>query len=183
VIRYFARKMWPVCILAGSLVIPGLTSAFDAKLDIGYTGSRCVESGDRSPEIDYYGTMARNDGTSTETFSCPSTLEYISIVPGTTSGYEFKFTRGNLAWSAVVDDQHSSADISCVLKACTYDDSSCLSSATDSSTGTGIEELGASGPSGVTAYPLVALRCDVPGKVGSARSAIVSYVVNQKNTY
>lgn len=134
-----------------------------------YPGVRCVQKGDATPSIEYRIEGAGNGSTGTEEFYCPVLFD--SFVQADTYG----ITSYTMSWSARVLALRSS--ISCTLKACEFDGSSCFASGTDTSSGVGVDTLSGSisediGGSG-RYYQF--LHCEVPGLTVGLPSGIISY--------
>lgn len=175
--KYWYRSIAAAVVL-GSISLVSSVLAGPDLIAQRFSGSRCVEIGDSTPSIYYYGSAAENDNASERDFYCPVTFENSTQVDTT-----YRLDSDSIEWSAYVDDSSSGSDVSCVLKACLIDTSSCITSNTHASNwsnGVGLlNGSSATSLAGSSRYH-VHLRCDVPGKSGSARSGIVSYVVQQE---
>jgi hypothetical protein len=144
----------------------------------GYTddipGCRCVQATNATPSIYYYAFQAQNNNASVKTFLCPITLgQNASILP-------YEYAEDAITWSAYVDDVSAATNVSCVLKSCNEGWSSCFTTSTSSSSGSGgVQALTGNTQSslGGTGNYWHYLQCDVPGLASSVRSGIVSYRV------
>ncbi len=134
-------------------------------------GTECVEHADTSPEIYYTGGNAANDGNGSNTFVCPASSHYLSL--DNLGGFFFD----RAYWWAAVNDQNPNSNVSCYLRSCNGEGTSCINSPTRFSSGTGIQTLSIVGNvfnwGSYTNY--VYLRCSVPGKSSGNRSSVKSY--------
>jgi hypothetical protein len=174
----YSYRGFAVALVLGSIGLASSVLAGPDQIAHRFSGSRCVEIGDATPSIYYYGSAAENDNASERDFYCPVTFEKSTQVDTT-----YRLDTDSIEWSAYVDDSSSSTDVSCVLKACMNDGSNCFTSNTHSSdwsNGVGLLEGSSVTALGGSSRYHVYLRCDIPGKVSSARSGIVSYVAQQE---
>lgn len=164
----------PYWLLATTLSLVSVATTAVASNSISvrdYPGIRCVEINDSTPSIYYYGQMAENDAASEQDFYCPVSFEGIHV-------QDYVLTADVMTWSAYVDDSNPSTNVSCLLKSCLEDDSSCYATSLSYSSGSaGVQAMTGStisslaGSSRYVSY----LRCDIPGKSSGNRSGIVSY--------
>lgn len=141
-----------------------------------YSGMRCVQKGDATPSIEYHVEGAGNGSTGTEEFYCPVLFDNLA------QAETYGVTSDAMSWSAKVIAWGSS--VSCTLKACQYDGSSCFSSGTDSSTGTGIDTLSGSVTEAIASsdryYQFI--HCTLPGRTVVAPYGIISYRITADGT-
>lgn len=150
-------------------------------------GLTCVQRYDGHPY--YYGTHARNDSGSEELFYCPIriTEDWLLQDPDTEATVA-GLTPGLLAVVAHVEDFSSASNVSCHVKICDPDETSCYNSdgqASSGSTGavqTLYFDLDSDPDLPIDAGQVAYMYCDVPAKVGSSRSGIVAYTANLTET-
>jgi len=134
-------------------------------------GLNCVEVADASPEIYYSGGVAYNSDSSSATFQCTMERRYLDL-----NGADPEYLEDNYWW-AYVNDASTTGNVSCFMRSCSSDGTSCISSATRSSTGTGVQGISLfptvfpSGDYGRFSY----LQCSIPAASGTSRSGVVSY--------
>lgn len=158
----------------GGLVFTAVTqmaSATVTKYVQDYVGNRCVEYSDSTPDIEYYGSAAENGAGTSQDFYCPVTFEHETTIDG------YVMTADALTWSAYVDDDHASENVSCFLRICTLDAASCETTGSVSSSGTGVQLLTGGSLSTLAgdSYFVPYLRCTIPAVSSGNESGIVSY--------
>jgi hypothetical protein len=165
-------------VLAG---IGGLTAAAwadddNASISQVHVGHRCVERSTTASGYYYGSSIENNSTTESIVVYCPVD-NAVNVVLYGNPGAETVTHTTNLTheWSATVDD-NSAGNVSCYLRACSPDESTCDTGTSDTASTNGVEVLTGS-TDVVGSWDVLMLRCELPQKSGSNRSEIISYTV------
>ena len=140
-----------------------------------YPGTECKQLYTTTPSVYYNLSGAYNDSTSAVTFACPmSSARYLND-----SGTSTTVTVHRAYWWVAADDRSASGNVSCQVRSCIYDSTSCTSSLSLATSGTGINQLLSTlGSFNFGTYNhALTLICTVPGKAGGNRSGIRNYTL------
>ncbi|AFZ32696.1 hypothetical protein ABN584_24900 [Gloeocapsa sp. BRSZ] len=162
-------------VVTTSLVVSPMLLASPAHAGLLITthpGTECVELSDTTPEIIYSGGNAYNTAAGANTFVCPVFNTYLSVAD------TFNYV-DRAYWWVAVDDRNPNANISCYVRSCSADGTSCNNSVVRNSSGTGISTLSTVGSIfDIGSYENYAyLQCSIPGQSGGLRSGIRSYTI------
>lgn len=143
-----------------------------------YPGANCVQQyagvSIIAPSISYLLQAAENNALDRKIFICPfASPPY--IWDGST---EFRPVKGY--WTATVTDGNNTGNVRCRLMSCEGSSNPCYSGPLRETVGTGIQSLTTLGVveefGGYTRSMF--LRCDMPGRVGVAKSSILNYSIS-----
>jgi len=141
-----------------------------------YPGAECKQLYTTTPSVYYNLSGAYNDSTSSATFACPmSSARYLNDFAASAT-----LMVHQAYWWVAADDSSASGNVSCQVRSCSYDSTSCTSSPSRATSGTGINQLlstvGTVSSIGTYSRALT-LICTVPGKAGGNRSGIRNYTL------
>lgn len=161
--------------LAGATTVVAHADDDDASISLRHVGLRCIEK--RGTTGGYYdGVTIQNDSGSTAMPTyCPVDIQR-SIALWSAPVLVTHTTNSNHDWTAVVD-ANNSGNISCELKVCARDFTSCDSGTSDTSSGTGVQTLSGSTSTVGSDDNIMYLYCVLPVKSGSDRAELRSYQV------
>lgn len=177
VLRRSLLALGAMLAVLGSIEMVAQASDDSAYVKMSSTGSRCVEDYATS-EAYYYGmSIENNSSTVGITVYCP--VEVFNTVAAwdyTSSNLVSHHTNLKHVWTAIVDD-NSSGDVSCYLRVCNLDYTSCDTGSSATASSNSVEPLDGETDTVGSDDNIAFLVCTLPKKAGSNRSEIRSYSV------